>query len=96
MKLTWSPRARDDIDAIFDFIAEHNKPAATRVVSEIRKTASLIAQHPGIGRPVNRNRVFVLPVVRFPYLVYFEVAGREVAILHVRHGARLTPSPEVL
>jgi plasmid stabilization system protein ParE len=37
MKLTWSPRARDDIEAIFDFIAEHNKPAATRVVSEIRR-----------------------------------------------------------
>ena len=71
MKLTWSLRARDDVDAIYDYIAVQNKRAASSVVAELRKTADLIAQYPGIGRPTERPRIRLLPAVRFPYLVYF-------------------------
>jgi plasmid stabilization system protein ParE len=96
IKLTWSPRARGDIDAIHEWVARQNKKAATRVVAEIRKTATLIGQYPGIGRPTNRPRLRALPVVRFPYLVYFTLADREVVILHVRHAARAEPNPNEL
>ena len=93
MRLSWSPRARGDIDGIHDWVREHSAPGATRVIAEVRKTADLIARHPGIGRPTNRLRIRVLPVVRFPYLIYFTVHSDEVVILHVRHGARAEPNP---
>ncbi len=53
MKLTWSPRARGDIEAIYDWIAPRDKRAATTIISEIRKTGELLSQFPGIGRETN-------------------------------------------
>jgi plasmid stabilization system protein ParE len=91
MRLTWSPRARGDIDAIHDWVRQHSETGATCVVAEIRKTAELIARHPGIGRSTDRPPIRVLHVVRFPYLIYFMVVTDEVVILHVRHGARGNP-----
>ncbi len=93
MRLTWSPRARADIDGVYEWVHEHSASGEKRVIAEIRKTGDLIARHPGIGRPTNRLRIRVLPVVRFPYLIYFTVHSGEVVILHVRHGARAEPDP---
>ena len=96
MRLTWSPRARGDIYAIHDWVRQHSEQGATRVIAEIRKTAELIARHPSIGRSTDRPPIRVLPVVRFPYLIYFVVQSDEVIILHVRHGARRDPDPSEL
>ncbi|MGQ0672871.1 MAG: type II toxin-antitoxin system RelE/ParE family toxin [Hyphomicrobium sp.] len=67
MRLSWSPRARSDIEAIYDWIAPHDRRAALRVVREIRRTAELLQQFPGIGRrPVSAKCVFspspVIPI----------------------------------
>jgi plasmid stabilization system protein ParE len=56
-------------------------------------TARLLAEYPGIGRQTDVPDVRVLPVARYPYLVYYTLVGNELVVVHVRHGARAAPSP---
>jgi plasmid stabilization system protein ParE len=47
--------------------------------------------------PYDRSlRAHVLTVPGHPYLVYYELQGDEVWILHVRHGARRPLNPDDL
>ena len=91
MKLRYSPRARNDIDRIYDYIAQRNRAAATAVVRQIRSTSELLARHPGLGRETDISGVRVFPIARYPYLVYHRVLEDELVIIHVRDGRRDTP-----
>lgn len=93
MRLHWTPRARADIADIFDWIARDNPPAAALVIACIRERAELLAEYPKIGRETNVADLHVLPVVRYPYLVYHRIADEEIVIVHIRHSARDTPKP---
>jgi toxin ParE1/3/4 len=91
VKLRYSPRARSDIDHIYEYIAEHNRSAARAVVRAIRSTSELVARYPGLGRETDIRGVRVFPVGRYPYLVYHRVRENEVVIVHVRDGRRDAP-----
>ncbi|MEQ1672783.1 MAG: type II toxin-antitoxin system RelE/ParE family toxin [Hyphomicrobium sp.] len=91
MKVSYAPRARDDLSEIHGWLSERSTQAATTVISAIRDTARLIGEYPGIGRSTDIDDVKVLPVVRYPYLVYHTVQPNEVVIVHVRHGSRAGP-----
>jgi toxin ParE1/3/4 len=71
MSLRFTPRARDDISDIYDFIAQHNPRAARAVVRRIRATCRLLAQYPGIGRETALAGVRMQMVYKYPYLVYY-------------------------
>jgi plasmid stabilization system protein ParE len=94
MKLRYSPRARADIADIHDHIAQHNPRAATAVARKIRSTCRLLGRYPGIGRGTDIPGVRMLPVSRYPYLVYHSIGGDELTIVHVRHGARAAPGKD--
>lgn len=94
MRLRYAPRARADIANIHDYIAQHNTRAATAVSAQIRATAELLAQFPGLGRDTDIEGVRVLPTARYPYLVYYRLSGSDLMILHVRDGRRAVPSAD--
>ena len=91
MRLRFTPRARNDISDIYDFIAQHNPRAARAVVRRIRATCRLLAQYPGIGRETALAGVRMQMVYKYPYLVYYALMSDEVSILHIRHGSRASP-----
>ena len=91
VKLTYAPRARTDLDEIHSWLSERSLVAASSVLRAIRGTAELIGEYPQIGRATDIEGVKVLPVIRYPYLVYYTVEAGEVVIVHVRHGARSLP-----
>jgi plasmid stabilization system protein ParE len=94
VKIRYLPRAVGDLAEIGEFIAERNPAAARAVEGKIRETVS---EHPEIGRALDqRPGVRVMPVVRYPYLIFYESVGAELLILHVRHGARAPLDPEEL
>jgi plasmid stabilization system protein ParE len=45
----FTPQATEDLDAIWWFIAEHNREAAGRVELEILATCRRLAKHPLMG-----------------------------------------------
>jgi len=38
----------------------------------------------------------VLPVLRYPYLIFYTVTNEAVVVLHIRHAARAPADPQSL
>ena len=93
MKVRYAETALRELDEIFAHISERNPPAAVAVLARIEGLAELLGQFPLVGHPTNREGVLVMPLVRYPYLIFYTVDdhAKEVLIVHVRHGARLRP-----
>ncbi|MFN3548993.1 MAG: type II toxin-antitoxin system RelE/ParE family toxin [Mesorhizobium sp.] len=55
----------------------------------LRQVLERIANQPNAAREVvQRPGVRVLPLVRYPYKVFYRVRSDSVLILHIRHAAR--------
>jgi toxin ParE1/3/4 len=93
MKVRWSETALIEIEDIFSYIHENNRSAATAVVNRIEGLTSLLGEFPLIGHLTDETGVRMLPVVRYPYLIFYAIdhSAHEVVILHVRHAARQPP-----
>lgn len=89
MKIRYTPRAVNDIIAIADYLSERSPAGARAVEAAIRRTVELLGEFSGSGRVLTqRPHVRVMPVARYPYLVFYKVSDDVLLILHVRHGAR--------
>lgn len=51
-RLIWSPEALADIQRLYRFLAEKNLDAARLAAAAIRDGMQIVADHPGVGRPV--------------------------------------------
>ena len=91
MKVRYTETALAELDRIFAYIAKENAQAATVVIDRVERTVSRIGEFPNLGHATDEAGVRVMPIGRFPYLIFYFVANNEVAILHVRHAARLRP-----
>jgi toxin ParE1/3/4 len=90
MRITFDPRAIDDLDNIFAWIATDSPRAAYDMIVRIEERISLLAV-PGLahmGRPglVGRTRELVAK----PYIVVYKVAeeDEEIVVLGIVHGAQ--------
>ncbi len=90
MKVRYSPRALVQLEEIRDYIAQHNPRAAGEVVARIEELCEKLGEFPGMGHTTDQAAVRVLPVVRYPYLIFYTIiaATDEVRILRIRHGRR--------
>jgi plasmid stabilization system protein ParE len=94
MKVRYTPRARDDLSAILTYIKERNPQGARNVTRVMHKTIELIGQFPRSGRHAGEQGTRVLPVGRYPYLIYWTIERDEAWIVHIRHTARRPWSPD--
>jgi plasmid stabilization system protein ParE len=89
MTVRFTPRARDDLREILEYIAKENPAGAERVGRAILDTTALIAARPHLGirnakAPGLRSRL----VTRYPYRIHYFVENADVWIVHIRHSAR--------
>ena len=93
MKLRWSETALAEIDGIFSYISENNRSAAAAVVERIEGLATLLAEFPFVGHLTDEAPVRVLPVVRYPFLIFYTIddATDEIMVIHLRHAAQERP-----
>jgi toxin ParE1/3/4 len=94
MNVRYTPRARDDLGAILAYIDERSPQGARNVARALYKTINLIGQFPRSGRLAGEQGTRVLPVGRYPYLVYWSVEGGDAWIVHIRHTARRPWNPD--
>jgi toxin ParE1/3/4 len=93
VKVRWSETALAQLDNIFLYIYERNRSAALSVAKRIEDLAELLGEFPLIGHLTDEAEVRILPVVRYPFLIFYAIdaATDEVVILHVRHTAQDRP-----
>ena len=91
MKVRYTETALVEIDEIFAYIAERNRNAATAVADRIKRTITNFAEFPLMAQAADEPGARMMPVGRYPFLVFYTVNNDELVILHVRHGARLRP-----
>lgn len=92
MKIAWTRRYLQELEAIGDYVAERNPRAAARIVREIHsKIESLLSANPFVGRVGEIVGTRELVITGTPYIVAYRVKEDVVEILFVQHGARTWP-----
>jgi toxin ParE1/3/4 len=88
MKVRFSRRAQTDLEALYSYLDEHAPAAAQAIKDLIERRLSLLAEFPRIAPETDAPGVYELSLVRYPYQIYYEIAGEEIWILHVRDARR--------
>jgi plasmid stabilization system protein ParE len=89
MNLSWSQTAKNDLQGIWDYIANDSVYYADKFIDELLSTANVLEDHPRIGRVVpeigdQNTREIVYRSYRIMYLIQEE----EIIVTQVTHGAR--------
>jgi toxin ParE1/3/4 len=87
-KLLRSPAAAADLVEIWDYIADDNPAAATRMLERIERTARKLLRNAKAGRERAELSPGLRSVVCRPYVVFYRLVGASVEIVRVLHGAR--------
>ena len=97
MKVTYSRRAVADLAQIGSYLAERSPTGAVAVERRIHTVVELIARFPSSGRMVMaRPAVRVIPLGRYPLLIFYTAVDDELIVLHLRHAAREPIDPAEL
>ena len=92
MRIRWTKKALDNLDAAVEYIAEDNPTAAHEVAQKIWDSVQLLRTQPGIGRPgrVTGTRELVIP--ELPYIVPYTEQEGAIVILRIMHTAMKWPN----
>jgi toxin ParE1/3/4 len=90
MKVAYAPRAVADLSEIGVQSRKTFGNAVTAALETyIRATVARIAVMPESGQRLpERPAVRVVPLVRYPFKIFYTAAGETLTILHIRHAAR--------
>ena len=89
MTVRFTPRARDDLRDILDYIKQDNAGAADKARRAIAHTIAVLASRPHLGiRNARAPELRSLLVARYPYRIHYLVKDNDVWIVHIRHTAR--------
>lgn len=92
MKLRYSRRALAELDAILADLAGKNPVAARHFGARVFQIGQRVGQFPyGYQEVAERPGVRRIPMVRYPYLIFYKVLSDETVVLRVVHGARKEP-----
>ena len=91
MNVLWTVPAADQLEQVYDYIAQTNPNAAEETTQHIIDTTEMLGGHPAAGRRgrVPGTREFIVPGTRF--VVVYAVRKETLLILAVYHGARKWP-----
>ena len=93
MNVVYAPRALRDLDGIAAYLSERNPDAAARVLGAIKSSIDTLSFFPQIGRIIDNADHRRVPVLRYPYVIFYRIAGEELLILHIRHTSRRPIDP---
>ncbi len=87
MIVVWTQGAREDLQNIFEYIAEDQVSAAHSVTERIVNAAEHLTSFPLLGRSLGPVALRELVVRSLPYVIRYSVEGEYILITRVRHGA---------
>jgi toxin ParE1/3/4 len=89
MKVEFSKRAAADLRKVSADSRVFGEAVATAVEIRIRQVIAHIAARPEVAaRVIERPGMHVIPLIRYPYKIFYRVLEDRVRILHIRHTSR--------
>jgi len=81
MKVRLDSRAVRDLEHIRAYLVERSPAGAEQVRQHIAATIERLGDFPLLGRATDEPGVRVLPLTRYPYLIFYAVLADTVAVL---------------
>jgi toxin ParE1/3/4 len=90
MKAVYTRGALSDLDDILAGLKSVNPLAAAAVESSVRATVARVQDWPKSARAVIQwtGSVRAIPLVRYPYVIFYQIKDECIEVLHVRHTSR--------
>ena len=91
-KIIWSPRSRDDLRDIKEYISLDSPVKANKFIDEVIEYPERLSLFPNASRPipgcdiVNAKEVFYKG-----YRIAFRIVNENIEILTIHHGSKLPP-----
>ena len=85
-KVCWNDAAVATLEAIIDYVRVFNPDAAADLALRFYDAAGSLNEFPDRGRPAAGGTRELISVM--PYVIRYEVIGKRVEILRIRHMAR--------
>ncbi len=88
MRVRYTVRAHADLKEIYEYLEKPQPAAAQYIKSTIERHIRWLTNFPYMAPATDEAGVRELTLTRHPYKIYYEVAGEEVRIVHIRHARR--------
>ncbi len=89
MRVVYTRAALQDLDKITDWLARHYPTIAIDVERGIRTAIVRIGHWPESARRSDkRPGVRIVPIVHYPYKIFYRIADDVIEILHIHHAAQ--------
>jgi plasmid stabilization system protein ParE len=90
MKAVFTAAALADLEDIIRYTKQNFPGSAVSLERRIRDVIARIGTWPHSGRNVaERPGVRVVPLIRYPFRIFYMPLGNEIHILHIHHAARM-------
>ena len=92
MKVVYAEEALRDLDEILTFIASNYPAISAAFEKRLAAVAERIGRWPESAPEVEqRSGVRIVPLIRYPYKIFYRVTAAAIEIVHVHHTARAQP-----
>ncbi len=92
MRVRWSRLALEDVSGILGRLVTENPVAAGRLTRRLDRVVRRISLYPeGAQAVAERPGVRRIPLVRYPFILFYKVENGEAIILRIVHGAMDRP-----
>ena len=89
MTIEYSNRAVGDLRKLGDSSLQYGEAVAIAVEARLREILDHVATYPEAAEQISeRPGVHVVPLVRYPYKIFYRVLKDRIRILHIRHTSR--------
>jgi len=89
MRVIYTEEAIENLDGIPTYISSHYPAVYESFQSRFQSVISRVSDWPDSAQEVaERPGVRVVPLIRYPYKVFYRNTGQAIEILYIHHAAR--------
>ena len=89
MRVIYTEEALKNLDGILAYIASNHPNVYEAFQSRLQSVVKRISEWPDSAQEVaQRPGVRVVPLIRYPYKVFYQNTGQAIEILYIHHAAR--------
>jgi len=91
IRIRYTRDAVDDLDSIFDYIADDNRKAAAKLLERIEHSILKLADNPRLGSVLPTNDLSLVEpgyrrIIVKPYIIFYRIGKDEIFIARVLHS----------